>query len=98
MLHRRPMLVSLVFGITGLLASSSAFAYIDPGTGSAVLQGILAALAAIGLTLKLYWHRFLKLLGIRKSGEQDQSTASPAPEEQLQQNQAESREKSGNAS
>lgn len=42
------------------------FAYLDPGTGSAVLQGILGALAAIAVVLKLYWHRFLRMLGLRK--------------------------------
>lgn len=43
-----------------------AHAYIDPGSGSIILQGVLAALAAIALTAKLWWHRLLVLLGIRK--------------------------------
>ena len=42
-----------------------ALAYIDPGTGSMLIQGIIAAIAAVGLSLKLYWHRFLGLF--RKS-------------------------------
>ncbi|MCY1454027.1 hypothetical protein D9M71_710590 [compost metagenome] len=45
----------------------NAFAYLDPGTGSAMLQGILGALAAIAMVLKLYWHRLLRLLGLRKN-------------------------------
>ncbi|MBD8192862.1 hypothetical protein IFR35_15660 [Pseudomonas fluorescens] len=44
----------------------NAFAYLDPGTGSAMLQGILGALAAIAMVMKLYWHRLLRLLGLRK--------------------------------
>ena len=44
----------------------TAHAYLDPGTGSVILQGVLAAIVAIGLTAKLYWHRLLKLLRIRK--------------------------------
>lgn len=44
----------------------NAFAYLDPGTGSAMLQGILGALAAVAMVLKLYWHRLLRLLGLRK--------------------------------
>jgi len=44
----------------------NAFAYLDPGTGSAMLQGILGAVAAIAMVLKLYWHRLLRLLGLRK--------------------------------
>ena len=35
------------------------FAYIDPGTGSILIQGIIGAIAAIGVTLKLYWHRIV---------------------------------------
>ncbi len=43
-----------------------AHAYIDPGTGSAIVQGVLGALAALVLTVRLWWHRLLVLLGIRK--------------------------------
>ncbi|QQZ44913.1 hypothetical protein IF690_01230 [Pseudomonas sp. SK3(2021)] len=49
-----------------VLLPINAFAYLDPGTGSAMLQGILGALAAIAMVLKLYWHRLLRLLGLRK--------------------------------
>jgi len=48
---------------------TDAMAYLDPGTGSALLQGILGAIAAIGVVLKLYWHRILRMLGIRKGPE-----------------------------
>lgn len=54
---------------TLLLIVPNAHAYLDPGSGSAILQGILGALAAIALTLKLYWHRFLRLIGLRKPSE-----------------------------
>ncbi len=37
---------------------SSASAYLDPGTGSIILQTILAFIAAIGATLSLYWTKF----------------------------------------
>jgi hypothetical protein len=49
-----------------LLFPMSAHAYLDPGAGSALIQGILGAVAAIGVALKLYWHRILKCLGLRK--------------------------------
>ncbi len=46
-----------------LLASFSApaFAYIDPNVGSMLLQGLLAAIATVGVTAKLYWHKILAL-------------------------------------
>lgn len=58
---------SLVALICLVVLPINAFAYLDPGTGSAVLQGILGALAAIAVVLKLYWYRFLKMLGFRKN-------------------------------
>ena len=47
-------------------AFSSAHAYLDPGTGSIIVQAIIGFLAAIAVALKLYWHKFLRLLKIRK--------------------------------
>jgi hypothetical protein len=34
-----------------------AAAYLDPGTGSMILQGIIAGIAVAGFTLKNYWYR-----------------------------------------
>lgn len=48
---------------------AAAFAYIDPGTGSILIQGVIAAIAAVGVTLKLYWHRFVGLFRRSKSEE-----------------------------
>ena len=48
---------SLVLGTWAL----PAHAYLDPGTGSMLIQGIIGAIAAVGVTLKLYWHK-IKLL------------------------------------
>ena len=58
----------LIFNFIYLfLTISSAHAYLDPGTGSIIVQAILGLLAAIAVALKLYWHKFLKLIGIRKN-------------------------------
>jgi len=44
-------------------AALPAHAYLDPGTGSIILQSLLAGIAvAIGV-LRLYWHRFKTFLG-----------------------------------
>ena len=39
------------------------FAYIDPGTGSYVLQLALAGLLAAGYTLRRFWTRVASLFG-----------------------------------
>jgi uncharacterized membrane protein len=53
----------VLFG--GALVCMPAYAYIDPGTGSALIQGLIAAIAALGVTLKLYWHRVARLFARR---------------------------------
>ena len=58
--------------IIGLLFSSSffihdAFAYLDPGTGSIVIQALIGALIGVGITLKIYWYKLKeKIFGIHK--------------------------------
>jgi hypothetical protein len=41
-------------------------AYLDPGSGSMILQLLAGGTAAIAVTAKLYWRRFLRFLRIRK--------------------------------
>ena len=41
-------------------------AYLDAGSGSILLQLILGGAAAIGIGFKLFWHRILTVLRIRK--------------------------------
>lgn len=51
--------------LIALLAASwapAAQAYLDPGTGSLVVQILIGAVAAAGTAASLYWHRFRKLL------------------------------------
>jgi hypothetical protein len=45
---------------------STVLAYLDPGSGSMILQIIAGGLAAVAVTAKLYWNRLLRFLRIRK--------------------------------
>ena len=45
---------------------TNVLAYLDPGSGSMILQIIAGGLAAVAVTAKLYWNRILKFLRIRK--------------------------------
>jgi hypothetical protein len=40
--------------------------YLDPGSGSMLLQIILGGVAAAGVTAKLTWRKFLRVLRLRK--------------------------------
>jgi hypothetical protein len=53
-------------------------AYLDPGSGSMILQIILGGVAAIAVTAKLYWQRLLRLLRIRKDEPETASKADSA--------------------
>ena len=53
-------------------------AYLDPGSGSMILQVLAGGLAAIAVTAKLYWGRLLKFLRIRKDDEEEKSTTQQA--------------------
>lgn len=57
-----------VLTVVLFIASSqlSAFAYLDPGTGSLVLQAVITAVAFIMVTGKLWWNRFCDFMGFRK--------------------------------
>jgi hypothetical protein len=50
------------------------FAYLDPGSGSMMLQIIAGGLAAAAVTLKVYWRRLLVFLHIRKPLEEEAVT------------------------
>ena len=45
-------------------------AYLDPGSGSMLLQVLLGGFAAVGVVTKLYWHRLTVRFG-RKTAERD---------------------------
>ena len=53
----------ITFVIFGLI-TLPAHAYLDPGSGSLIIQGVIGAIAAVGVTMKLYWHKIkLKFSG-----------------------------------
>lgn len=54
-----------------LASTSPSYAYLDPGAGSMVLQILLGGVAAVGVILKLCWHKILALFGIHKDREGD---------------------------
>ena len=45
----------------------SVLAYLDPGTGSMLLQVLTGGLAAAAVFAKLYWRRLMSFLRLRKN-------------------------------
>jgi hypothetical protein len=56
----------IIIILSFLFFPTKAFAYIDPGTVSIILQGLIGALAATIVTLKIYWYKVSKFFGIEK--------------------------------
>lgn len=63
--------------IISFVFTTSANAYLDPGTGSIILQAILGFIAASIATISLYWSKlkffFTKLFKKNKKSVQDRS-------------------------
>jgi len=55
------------------------FAYLDPGSGSMMLQVIAGGLAAAAVTLKVSWRRLLVFLRIRKPEEETATAQTESP-------------------
>ena len=43
--------------ILGQFSISNAFAYIDPGSGSMIVQMLIGTLVGAGIAVKLYWQK-----------------------------------------
>lgn len=66
-----------------ILCISESHAYLDPGTGSILIQGLVAGIAAAALVIKTYWHRVKSLFGRGQSIDiDDDGSASKQTEQQ----------------
>lgn len=64
-----------------LLVSRPAHAYLDPGTGSMLVQGLVAALAMVSAAVAAFWTRIVKFFGRLRHSNRS-STASDADSRQ----------------
>ena len=53
----KPLQVLLITAVVLLTTMQGAHAYIDPGTGSMILQATIASIAAGFAFIRLFWHR-----------------------------------------
>ena len=54
-----------------LAASQPAFAYIDPGSGSAIMSVLIGFFVAIGVVVKTFWYKIKSVLGLSKDTKND---------------------------
>jgi hypothetical protein len=65
----------LYFTVLLALAALPAWAYLDPASGSMLLQLLLGGAAGVAVVVKLYWHKALKMVGVKKEEEGEEPPA-----------------------
>tara|TARA_B000000532_G_scaffold240302_1_gene231013 strand:- start:491 stop:706 length:216 start_codon:yes stop_codon:yes gene_type:complete len=53
---------SVLYILVLIIFPTKAFAYLDPGTGSIILQAILGFVAATVASVSIYWAKFKSLI------------------------------------
>ncbi len=48
--------LAILFGVSHF-SVSNAFAYLDPGSGTIIIQMLAGALIGVGIAMKLYWQK-----------------------------------------
>jgi hypothetical protein len=65
--------ITPVIALLLILTARSAQAYLDPASGSMILQIIVAAVAAVLITFKAFWHKIRGMLGGSPTEESEES-------------------------
>jgi len=55
---------------------TAVLAYLDPGSGSMILQIIAGGVAAVAVTAKLYWNKLLRFFHIKKDEPETETAGS----------------------
>lgn len=65
---------------TGAPEEAAKLAYVDPGSGSFVLQALVAALAGAAVLINAYWRKIKQILGVG-AREEDDHAADDQPDD-----------------
>jgi hypothetical protein len=55
---------------TGGYVTAQVLAYLDPGSGSLIVQLLVGGVAALGVSVKMFWGRILSFLRVRRDEEE----------------------------
>lgn len=61
----------IILLLSSLFVTQPAFAYLDPGTGSAIISLIIGFFVAIGVIVKSFWYKIKNLLGFSKNSKKN---------------------------
>ena len=65
---------SLLWALAVILIPQQAFAYIDPGSGSAIMSAVIGFFVAVGLVVKTYWYKLKSLVCPNKAAKPEQAS------------------------
>ena len=68
-------IIQLIF--ISYLLSNPAYAYLDPGIGSVILQAIIGGIAVAMTVVSIYWQKFKKFFGIDKKKDEKENDKTP---------------------
>jgi hypothetical protein len=54
-----------------VMSERQLFAYVDPGSGSMLLQLLLGGVAGVAVAVRMYWHRLRAFFGSRSNNTPD---------------------------
>ena len=61
--------MKLIFFTLLLVVSPHAFAYLDPGSASLIIQGLIAGIASVATVIGLYWQKIKSLFSNKVDNE-----------------------------
>ena len=74
--------ITVLIMVTVILWAQPAMAYIDPGSGSAIMSAIIGLFVALGIVIKTYWYKLKSLFTSKKIDQQDDLNQKPVDKKQ----------------
>ena len=76
---RKTIRITAAAAVAALLTPVAAFAYIDPGTGSYVIQLVIAAFVGVAFSVRVFWKRIVRLFkkGAPEAPKSDDKPSAP---------------------
>jgi len=66
MIIKKPIFIMGMIILSSGFLVSDAYAYLDPASGSLVIQMIIGALVGVGITVKVYWYKIKEKIFSRR--------------------------------
>ncbi len=77
---------TLIFGVlifcSCVFIQQDANAYLDPSSGSILIQIILGGVAGFAVLLRIYWRKIRRYLGLYKDGAEEEVSSQDANDDQ----------------